>query len=184
MFEIAKATGTLTTLVNFTGGNGSHPKGSLILDANGNLFGTTAIGGANNDGTVFEIAKTAGGYASTPTVLASFNKANGEMPEGSLIIDAQGDLFGTTSQGGAANQGTVFEIAKTPTGYASAPGTVVSFNGANGQAPFASLIADANGDLFGTTTRGGPGGRRHRHGVRDHRQRLLDRPSDPAYGNQ
>ena len=125
--------------------------GSLIADANGDLFGTTDEGGANDDGTVFEIAKTAGGYASTPTTLVSFNGANGAAPSGSLIADANGDLFGTTVSGGANDVGTVFEIAKTAGGYASTPTTLVSFNDADGAAPNGSLIADANGDLFGTT---------------------------------
>ena len=55
------------------------------------------VGGANGDGTVFEIAKTAHGYASTPTTLVSFNGTNGAYPYGSLIADANGDLFGTTA---------------------------------------------------------------------------------------
>ena len=164
VFEIAKtATGyasTPTTLVSFNGANGQAPFGSLIADANGDLFGTTYAGGANAGGTVFEIAKTAAGYASSPTTLVSFNGVNGAFPEqlGSLIADAHGDLFGTTVLGGASNLGTVFEIAKTATGYASTPTTLVSFNGANGAQPITSLIADANGDLFSTTVNGGSNG--------------------------
>ena len=72
-----------------------------------------------------------------------------------LIADANGDLFGTTDAGGANGDGTVFEIKNTGTVaapvYASAPTTLVSFNGSNGADPDAGLIADANGDLFGTT---------------------------------
>jgi uncharacterized repeat protein (TIGR03803 family) len=89
-------TPTLTTLVSFNGADGRGPSGSLIADSNGDLFGTTAFGGPNEDGTVFEIAKTAGGYASTPTTLVSTLEA----PEGSLIADANGNLFGTTRDGG------------------------------------------------------------------------------------
>ena len=159
MFEIAKtASGyasTPTTLVSFNGADGTFPEGSLIADANGDLFGTTEDGGANDDGTVFEIAKTAGGYASTPITLASFNDDDGAFPEGSLIADANGDLFGTTLEGGANEVGTVFEIAKTAGGYASAPTTFISFDQAHGAFPEGSLIADANGDLFGTTLEGG-----------------------------
>ena len=59
---------------------------------------------------MFEIVKTAGGYASTPTTLVSFNGTNGETPFGSLIADSNGDLFGTTDGGGANGDGTVFEI--------------------------------------------------------------------------
>ena len=163
----------LSTLVTFNGANGAEPFGSLIADAQGDLFGTTVYGGANittnmprGNGTVFEIAKTASGYASTPTTLVSFNGANGAEPNGyeggggALIADAYGDLFGTTSTGGNLKTnapfgaGTVFEIAKTATGYASTPTTLVSFNGTDGSGPI-SLIADAHGDLFGTTAAGG-----------------------------
>jgi hypothetical protein len=100
-------------------------------------------------GTVFEIAKTPTGYASAPTTLATFNGTNGEFPFRSLTLDANGNLFGTTEQGGANGTdglGTVFEIAKTPTGYASAPTTLVSFNGTDGKYPYCNLIFDANGD--------------------------------------
>jgi uncharacterized repeat protein (TIGR03803 family) len=159
VFEIVKtASGyasTPTTLVSFSGADGDIPCGSLIADANGDLFGTTYAGGADNAGEVFEIAKTATGYSSTPTVLASFNGADGASPFGSLIMDANGDLFGTTSYAGAYGWGTVFEIANTASGYASAPTTLVNFNGADGSSPFGNLVADADGDLFGTTSEGG-----------------------------
>ena len=144
-------TATLTTLVSFNGEDGSAPNWSPIADSNGDLFGTTYEGGANGDGTVFEIAKTADGYSSTPTTLASFNGEDGSAPQGSLIADSNGDLFGTTDEGGATGDGTVFEIAKTPGGYASTPTTLVSFDQQD-EGPEGSLLADANGNLFGTTT--------------------------------
>lgn len=159
VFEIAKTANGYasapTTLVNFNLANGSYPIGRLIADATGNLFGTTYSGGANNSGTVFEIAKTANGYASAPTILVSFTSSKGANPYGGLIVDANGNLFGTTDHGGASGYGTVFEIAKTANGYASAPTTLVSFNSSNGASPRGSLIIDANGDLFGTTYLGG-----------------------------
>ncbi len=162
MFEIVRtATGyatTPTTLVSFNGTDGGGPRGDLIVDANGDLFGTTSGGGTYGDGTVFEIAKTATGYASTPTTLVNFNGTDGSVLLGSLIADAAGDLFGVTYQGGAYNDGTVFEIAKTSTGYVSSPITLVSFNGPDGGDPAGSLVADANGNLFGTTRGGGANG--------------------------
>src|SRR5260370_42120594 len=90
---------TLTTLYNFDGSqtsvSGKNPRAGLIMDAAGNLFGTTSSGGANGDGTVFEIARNGSGYASAPTVLVSFNSgANGVD---SLTLDAAGNLIGTTS---------------------------------------------------------------------------------------
>src|SRR6266404_4223628 len=148
----------LTPLVSFNGTDGARPRAGLLADANGNLFGTTEAGGALGFGTVFEIAKTAGGYASTPTVLVSFNRTNGALPLAGLIADANGNLFGTTVSGGANGHGTVFEIAKTAGGYATTPTILVSFNGTNGSFPVAGLIADANGNLFGTTLFGGANG--------------------------
>ena len=158
VFEIVKTAhgyaSSPTTLVSFNGADGRNPQGSLIADAHGDLFGTTAgPGGAHGFGTVFEIAKTAHGYASTPTTLVGFNGTDGNLPI-ALIADARGNLFGTTNTGGAYDQGTVFEIAKTAHGYASTPTTLVSFNNADGSEP-TSLIADAHGDLFGTTAFGG-----------------------------
>jgi uncharacterized repeat protein (TIGR03803 family) len=153
--KTATGFGAPTTLVTFSGANGANPEGGLIADAAGDLVGTTAAGGANSDGTVFEIPKTATGFGA-PTTLVTFNgTGNGATPVGGLIADAAGDLFGTTGAGGANSKGTVFEIPKTATGF-GAPTTLVTFNGAgNGATPFAGLIADAAGDLFGTTEAGG-----------------------------
>ena len=150
---------TLTTLVRFSLPPPSPQPilaGSLIADSNGDLFGTANNGASFGADTVFEIAKTATGYASAPTTLVSFN--SDADPEGGLIADSNGDLFGTTEFEGAYGDGTVFEVAKTAGGYASSPTTLVSFNGADGSEPFAGLIADANGDLFGTTVTGDAGG--------------------------
>jgi len=144
---------TLTTLTAFDGTNGSNPEAGLIADVNGNLFGTTNTGGAFGDGTVFEIAKTSSGYAGTPTTLVNFNGTNGATPYAGLLVDANGDLFGTTFAGGAFGDGTVFEIIKASSGYAGTPTTLISFNGANGYELVGGL--DANGNLFGTTAAGG-----------------------------
>lgn len=102
---------TLTTLVSFNDATGVNPEGGLIADANGDLFGTASEGGARDAGTVFEVTKTASGYASTPTVLASFSGTDGDFPGSSLLADANGDLFGTTPQGGTNANGAVSEIA-------------------------------------------------------------------------
>ncbi len=145
----------LITLVDFNFGIGAAPSAGLSADASGNLFGTTSAGGAYGKGTVFEIAKLPGGHASAPTTLVSFKGDDGAAPKAGVIADPQGNLFGTTSAGGTDGQGTVFEIAKTPRGYASTPTTLISFNVRNGAAPLAGLTADARGDLLGTTSAGG-----------------------------
>ncbi len=154
---------TPIVLVSFTGADGSEPVAGLFVDADGDLLGTTVIGGTNEDGTVFDIVNdgtvAAPSYATEPADLARFGDSNGANPSGALIADAKGDLFGTTTLGGASDDGTVFEIKNNGTvaapRYATAPTVLVSFTGSNGESPARSLIVDANGDLFGTTTGGG-----------------------------
>jgi uncharacterized repeat protein (TIGR03803 family) len=131
VFEIAKtASGyasTPTTLISFCAQPGcadcATPVAGVIADDNGNLFGTTARGGANDNGTAFKIPKTALGYASTPTTLISFcaqpGCTDGAVPTSGLIADPNGDLFGTTSSGGTNNGGTAFEI--TGSGFVVQP---------------------------------------------------------------
>jgi uncharacterized repeat protein (TIGR03803 family) len=102
--------GTATVLYNFAGGSdGSGPTGGLLFDSEGNLYGTTRFGGTIGSygyGTVFEVAKDG-----TETVLHQFVQNNdGLIPLGGLIMDTQGNLYGTTSAGGAYNVGTVFKI--------------------------------------------------------------------------
>src|SRR5258708_33820563 len=95
------------------------------MDAAGNLFGTTEYGGpdaqfgSGGEGTVFEIAKTANGYASTPTFLVKFQGTNGGNPTGKLVMDPPGNLFGTTGTGGVNNTGTVSQIPRPPPAYST-----------------------------------------------------------------
>ena len=108
-----------TIVANFAGGaGGSNPGGRLLVDASGNLFGTTLSGGANGAGTVFELKKTGGVYATTPTVLTSFSSGIVPSGSGNLVEDAAGDLFGTTTS-------SVFEVQKTGSSY-GAPISLVS----------------------------------------------------------
>ena len=150
VFEVVSGSETLITLASFTGDNGANPEGNLVLDSNGNLFGTTSIGGSFGDGTVFEVAFDSG----TITTLASFNGDNGSYPNAGLVLDSSGNLFGTAFEGGPFGDGTVFEI-----GFDSGTiTTLASFNSANGALPQGGLIEDSSGNLFGTTLQGGPSG--------------------------
>src|SRR5439155_14010625 len=126
----------LITLVNFCSepncADGGFPDG-LIADSSGNLFGTTfllmtADGIVFNDGTVFEVVKTSGGYATSPKTLVSFDGIDGSSPSAGLLADASGNLFGTTAFGGKYGYGLVFEVVKTSGSYATSPKTLVSFN--------------------------------------------------------
>jgi uncharacterized repeat protein (TIGR03803 family) len=152
VFQIQKNGGTYsntkTTLVALDGtaGTPQDPSG-LIVDADGNLIGTSKSGGANNKGTIFKIAKTPGGYASTATVLVSFDNSTGSSPL-SVVADAAGNLFGVTQSGGANGFGVVFEIVKSGGTYASSPVVLANLTAASGF-PTGSLAIDAAGNLFG-----------------------------------
>jgi len=119
VFQLApRANGKWTEKVLhiFNGKRGAGPgAGSLIFDAAGNLYGTTEVGGAytricgNGCGTAFELSPGANGTWNEK-ILYRFNRTNGYYPIAGVIMDAAGNLYGTTSSGGAHGQGTVFEI--------------------------------------------------------------------------
>lgn len=146
---------TFTTVYTFTGGtDGAFPNG-LIQDAAGNLYGTTQEGGTGKCngnypgcGVVFKVTK-----AGKETILYSFpGKWNGVTPWARVISDSGGNLYGTTFWGGgASNDGIVFKVDKT------GKETVLHrFTGSpDGAHPYAGLIRDASGDLYGTTGEGG-----------------------------
>jgi hypothetical protein len=86
-----------TTLAEFTSGTGVHPSSTLVMDSTGNLWGTTADGGANSAGTLFELPFTNGSFSSTITTVASFGGADpGITPEGQLAIDGSNNILGIT----------------------------------------------------------------------------------------
>jgi len=149
VFEVKASSSTIKALANFSNTNGAYPEGALVVDASGNLFGTTTEGGASDEGTVFEIKAGSGKI----TTLASF-PANGGYSVGGLVEDASGDLFGTTEEGGPEGGGTVFEVQQG----SGAITTLAYFDGANGESPEAGLVEDARGNLFGTTSSGGVSG--------------------------
>jgi uncharacterized repeat protein (TIGR03803 family) len=139
--------------------DGSIPRGGLVADEDGDLYGTTAGGGAYNYGAVFEL--TPSGNSWTETVLYSFCSesqcADGSTPYAGLIVDAKGNFYGTTQQGGAHGSGTVFELTHSGTAWSE---TVLYsfcsvFGCADGGNPVASLVFDTKGNLYGTAQQGG-----------------------------
>jgi uncharacterized repeat protein (TIGR03803 family) len=139
--------GTEKVLYVFSGNaDGAAPHSGLVLDAAGNLYGTTFLGGAGN-GVIFKISPT--GKEST---LYTFQGGDdGGVLNAGLIIDGAGNLYGTTVDGGAGGKGTVFEL--TPRGKLK---TLYSFmGGSDGAAPVARLARDAGGNLYGPTSAGG-----------------------------
>jgi len=147
VFEVAAGSRTLSTLATFSGSNGVNPRGGLIVDGSGNLYGTTAVGGAHSYGTVFEVA----GDTHTLTTLVSFSGSNGIQPLAGLLADGSGNLYGTTTDGGASGYGTVFEVAA----ISHAVSTLASFSHSDGAYPQGGLVADGSGNLYGTTAQGG-----------------------------
>jgi uncharacterized repeat protein (TIGR03803 family) len=150
---------TETTLYQFQGGNdGAHSLSTLILDASGNLYGTTVDGGSVGVccGTVFELSPpTSAGGTWTETVLHDFGSgSDGQEPEAGLHLGPQGELFGTTYGGGTYGTGTVFQLTPSTGGWTEE--VLYSFSGgADGGEPAAGVI-ERNGVLYGTTVLGGP----------------------------
>jgi uncharacterized repeat protein (TIGR03803 family) len=157
LFSVPTSAQTLTPIVNFNGANGQNPEAALVQGTDGNFYGTTYYGGANNSctngcGTVFKI---------TPlgklTTLHSFDGTDGANPYGPLILGTNGNLYGTTYSGGAhdnctlgAGCGTVFKI--TLGGNLT---VLHSFDGTDGGIPIAGLIQAIDGNFYGTTSAGG-----------------------------
>jgi len=152
IFKITPS-GTLTTLQGFNFTDGDHPAG-LVQAANGDFYGTTAEGGTNSLGTIFNMTPSG-----TLTTLYSFCSQSGcpdgKLPEAALVQASNGNLYGTTAEGGANSLGTIFKI--TPSGTLT---TLHSFAGSptDGATPDAALVQATNGNLYGTTSGGGTHG--------------------------
>jgi uncharacterized repeat protein (TIGR03803 family) len=140
--------GVLTTLYSFTGGNdGANPSAGLVQASDGNLYGTAGLGGTNNSGAIFRF--TTSGVL---TALYSFGgiAGDGAVPNG-LVQANDGNLYGTTTDGGDFYSGTVFRITTEGT-YTQ----VYAFTGENdGNLPFASLVQAKDGNLYAATYDGG-----------------------------
>ena len=146
---------TETVLHSFgRGTDGANPLAGLTIDAAGNLYGTTTLGGIHQNGTVFEMSpKLGGGW--TETVLHSFNLNDGVVPFGGLIFDGHGNLYSTTAGGGIYGVGTIFEMSPRQGGGWTETVLHSFGRGDDGQSPMAGLVADGNGNLYSTTFSGG-----------------------------
>ncbi len=153
VFRVTPA-GVLTQLKRFDrsvpGGDtdGSDPTGGLVRKSDGNFYGTTVKGGANDKGAVFKVSP-AGDFAVT-TTLVSFDGTNGSSPRAGLTVGLDGNFYGTTETGGMNDKGTVFQM--TPAGGLT---TLVNFDGTHGSNPRAALVKGTDGNFYGTTENGG-----------------------------
>ncbi|GJG94183.1 hypothetical protein CBA19C6_06860 [Cupriavidus pauculus] len=101
---------TTTTLYSFSSATGATPLAGLTLDAQGNLFGTTSAGGASSNGVVFELKANGDGTYTSLLLYTFTGAADGSTPNGGLVVDSRGNMFGTTMYGGSGNRGTVFRV--------------------------------------------------------------------------
>jgi uncharacterized repeat protein (TIGR03803 family) len=154
--------GQETVLHTFANGSdGSLPFSGLTIDAKGNLYGTTDLGGSPEfgDGTVFQLRpKTSGGFTFQTIHAFSQAKGDGGSPAGSVVLDAAGNLYGTTSNGGTAGCGIVYELSPTTEGGIWKETILHNFQGnRDGCNSSGFVILDAADDLFGATASGGGG---------------------------
>jgi uncharacterized repeat protein (TIGR03803 family) len=162
-FELTQVAGVwkYTLLYAFTGNaDGAMPLGSLTLDALGNLYGVSGLGGNIDScpygcGTVFEL--TPSGSAWTETVLLAFDYTDGEQPHGQLVFDASGNLYGTTEFDSASNCacGVAYELTPGSAGNWTQTVLHVFAGGSDGSFPYAGLVSDGSGHFYGTTESGG-----------------------------
>lgn len=150
-------------IYSFTGGaDGAQPLSDLILDSEGNLYGTTNLGGIIGGacgrfgcGTVFELKRSGSGW--TADVLHSFlGGLDGTRPAAGLIFDGAGNLYGSTEFGGIGDRGTVFKL--TPDSHRKWTESIIYSFPSDGSAGFSvqeHLTFDAQGNLYGATSEGG-----------------------------
>lgn len=163
VFELspnADGTWNETTLYTFSGPDGQFPCAQLTFDRSGNLYGTAETGGTYDGGVAFELTPTLGG-GWTQTVLYNFgNGSDGSGPQSELVFDSMGNLFGTTSSGGAGRGGTVFRLTPGSNGWAETilyafPASVA---GPDGDIPAGGVVLDSAGRIYGATGFGGAHG--------------------------
>jgi uncharacterized repeat protein (TIGR03803 family) len=141
--------GPITGLFSFNNNNGATPVAGLAQDADGTLYGTTYSGGAHNAGTLFKLSSDG-----TFTSLYSFSGgAGGSNCYGGLVLASDGNLYGTTENGGVYGAGTVFQL--TPDGAVT---TLAQLDGYQGANPEGTLVQGNDGSLYGTTYNGGAQG--------------------------
>ncbi|MGA2369029.1 MAG: choice-of-anchor tandem repeat GloVer-containing protein [Candidatus Korobacteraceae bacterium] len=152
VFKLTQSGGSWTESVlwNFTGGNdGADPLSGVIFDSAGNLYGTTAYGGANGQGVVYELSPSESGW--TQSTLYSFGSEDSPYPYGGVTMDAQGNLYGTT--GGSEGHGEAYELSPADGNWIVSRRQVFSAR----EGAYDTPALDAEGNLYGTITPDGNG---------------------------
>lgn len=139
-----------SALYLFQTNTGNQPWSGVLLDSSGNAYGTTPAGGPNNTGTIYQLTPS-GDTWSEMDIYDFPNPSNGSVPEGGLIADSSGNLYGTATGGSPGGAAAVFEL--TPSG--GSWNYQVIYTSANFAGSWANLSIDAAGNLYGTTYQGG-----------------------------
>jgi uncharacterized repeat protein (TIGR03803 family) len=136
--------------------NGCYPMAGLVEDDHGNLYGTASAGGSGNAGTVFKLKNDGNGFTKLWRFKGEGIPDDGSTPEGTLVLAADGWLYGTTSAGGSAGYGTVFKVVTS----GDSPQVLYHFGASStaGRYPKAGLRLGSDDYLYGTTEQGGSGG--------------------------
>jgi uncharacterized repeat protein (TIGR03803 family) len=145
---------TETVLYGVAQFDGVQPSyGQIAFDSAGNIYGTTAFGGGEEYGDVYELSRS--GNSWTGTQLYGFGDPDAQYPPHNVILDSAGNLYGTTDAGGSHSEGTVFELVRSGSGWAE--NILFSFGELEGAGayPAAGLIMDRAGNLYGGTTSDG-----------------------------
>jgi uncharacterized repeat protein (TIGR03803 family) len=150
--------GTVELIHSFGNGDGEYPATDLVMDAAGNLYGTTVQGGGLNSGTVFALTPAGAGW--TEKVLYSFTSGqDGSQPYNGVTLDAQGNLYGTAVTGGTGMAceggcGVIFKLTKNGSTWTQS--VIYNFTGGDdGSGPGAGLTIDNQGNIYGMTPTGG-----------------------------
>ena len=167
IYELAHVNGSwiLYPLYSFThqGDDGCYPRAGLTIGPDGTLFGATEGGGKSDAGTLFNLKPPAHVECAaalcprTETILHSFaEEHDGSNPEGNVVFDSQGNLYGTTYFGGRYYSGTVYKATRS--GGTWNVSAIYKFGTGHGEFPQAGVVPDSAGNLYGTTSEGGPYG--------------------------
>lgn len=153
---------TFSVIYSYTGHNSSaHAIGGVTVDRRGNLFGTTAWGGAFGVGTAYELQRTNGGFVFNQ--IHNFGDGDGGFPWDAPTVGPNGTLYGTTGDGGTNDSGAVFHLQPPPNVCRSVScpwdgtGLYHFTRGSDGGNPQSGVIFDARGNIYGTNVNGGSG---------------------------
>jgi len=159
IYELSPSNGSWTQALLYNAknnGDGAYAWGGITFDTAGNIYGGFALNGPHGVGAIYELSPSGSSWTES-TVYGFPNSGDGNMPEGGLIIDSSGNLYGTTTNGGSGGGGTVFELSPAMGGWTY--NVLYSFTGCTGCGPLGRLVMDGAGNLYGTTYADGANGK-------------------------